>query len=789
MPAAPSRAWPGTIRPYAPPGLSSCLDERRLISGGTPLLPFQFDVEALRLAEWACAGRRALILAPVDVLAPLAALIAAAIHVVDMTEYYRRTGVPAGSSRRVAVVTTDYHTRGIYRGLLVSGGQGRGSAALRAVVPAATLTRAGSVRIIDSAAGRGWSTIFVRSFEDAASMNVDVVVAEMPVDGDPRSLPDRVPMIGVVRDPADPSVTRLAEEVPVFGWSRADLAALGAATLVPPRVGKLVSGVVCRIVTVPSQSVAENAALFWSDIGPLVSAGRRSGLAADLGREAFHIFHDLMGLAAPLGLYEQAAGPLRPRLSALGRAARLTSGEVRDLYLPMAEAELEGIADAIGTDPPKHEALMRVIAGHVDDRKDVMIVARTATLARMYESVIRDHLRLRGVRVTSLGALAETPPADVAVLTGMAPTWGRWAYGAGIANVVEVLAYTPEGPLESIPDGFSEAATIERAVAHQARLRDRLSRPDAKSRAWRALSGENVPVPFSEGDDVDGADTAEVIGLKPPDVPPGLWEGGRWTLPLEPPPTQVTEPRQAGTSTIDAVVDAVRVTFTDGRWCFLDAQGTVSRLRPASAEVDHVYDAARLVAGDQVVFLDGDSRKDLLAKVLEVAGTIPAYSVAAAWIGHWRRMLATAYKRFGTYNAITQGLHRLDCTLQTQTIRLWVVGVTIGPEDEADVRRLGELMEDPVLSTQYREVHRAMRSLRGTHVRLGRRLAELARDVGTAATFGRYQSDEVIDETSGLTAGDFQDSIDVVTVVAVESVGSMPYAVTGILRDREEISV
>jgi hypothetical protein len=188
------------------------------------------------------------------------------------------------------------------------------------------------------------------------------------------------------------------------------------------------------------------------------------------------------------------------------------------------------------------------------------------------------------------------------------------------------------------------------------------------------------------------------------------------------------------------------------------------------------------------LFLDGDSRKDLLAKVLEVAVEVPALAVAAGWVSHWRRVLAASYRSFGTYEKFAARLRELGCSVQTQTIRLWVIGVTIGPEDPQDVSRVGHAAGDQALLSQHSEVVRAMRSLRGAHVKLGRRLAELAVNIGAAASAGHVGRDEVIDERSGLTVADFQDSLDLVVVRSIDPVGEVPLVVTGRLQGATEDS-
>jgi len=781
--------WPGVIRPHAHPGLATCLQERRLCRDGTPIPVSRLDVEALSLAEWAVARGRTLVLCPADPLAPLTELIAAAVHVADMSRQYVATGIPSGSSRRVAVVTSDFHARGLYRSLGVRYPQSRGIATLRDAVPAAMLGRDGVVRVLGQDHGHGWSTVFVGSVGDLRTMGgIDLAVVELSAPGAETVLDLGIPSVVVARDPADYRLIRLAERALVLGWGRADLERILGDDGLPPRLASRAMGAACEVVAVTGHGVCENAALFWQDVGALVESGRASGLARELSRLAFALFHDLLGLAMPLAAYEGMSEPVRIRLAAIGSAARLTHGETRDLYLPMVELELRDLASAIGDAPPKQAALLETLRRLLDDHSDVMLVARTAELARLYASHLADDRSLSRVRVTSLGALEGESPAEVAVLTGMAPSWARWVYRSGVARKLLVLAYAPDGLVESVANGFNEADMVRRLVADQAARETWLARPSAKDRVWSELSGEPRRLPDDSGVSPGARQLPELSFLPSPlEVPPGLWGGTGWLAPLEPGPTGTGASDHAGgdAALTPTTVDAVKVVFAGDKWVLLDVAGTVTRFRAGSGTAQPAYPVSGLDKGDQVLFFDGDSRKDLLAKVIEVAEEVPGLAVAGAWLSHWRRVLASAYRRFGSYAEFTSALVREGCSVQPQTVRLWVIGKTIGPDDEDDVRRVGVVSTDEALLAGHREVCRAIRSLRGAHVRLGQRLSDMARSVGTAAVAGRIARDEVVDKRSGLTAADFQDSIDLLTVSSIEPAGSVPYVVVGRLNDPE----
>jgi hypothetical protein len=273
----------------------------------------------------------------------------------------------------------------------------------------------------------------------------------------------------------------------------------------------------------------------------------------------------------------------------------------------------------------------------------------------------------------------------------------------------------------------------------------------------------------------------------PPEAPPGLWEGDAWIAPIEPSPSgnHTGNNELGGDRPLDELVEAVRVTFKESRCAFFESKGLVTRIKSSSGLPETVL-VSRLHAGDQVVFLDSDGKKDLLAKVLEVADGLPDLAASSAWVGHWRKVLQSGYSTFGSYPAFHRALEEQGCCVQAQTVRLWVIGDTIGPDDPEDIRRVGVVVEDSGLVQGFRHVYQAVDTLRRAHVRLGQRLSSLSRTVGSALASGHIDADEIIDERSGLTAADFQDSVDILTVSSIEDVGQVPYMLVGRLRDTDQ---
>jgi hypothetical protein len=189
--------------------------------------------------------------------------------------------------------------------------------------------------------------------------------------------------------------------------------------------------------------------------------------------------------------------------------------------------------------------------------------------------------------------------------------------------------------------------------------------------------------------------------------------------------------------------------------------------------------ASSLKVGDELVVIDGEAKKDLLAKVVEVAAGIPELAEAASWIGLWRAALYRAHRRFGTYTDLAVTLHRLGCERTATAVRLWVVGQTIGPRDPTDIRRVASCLEDTLLLKNAANVQSAMRVLRGAHRELGQRIGHIARTVGAATVAGSVSADELIDRRTGLTAGDFREAIEIVEIASISEPIRTPWVLTG----------
>jgi hypothetical protein len=750
---------------------------------GAPLPFAPLDADALRVVESVIATRRSAVLVPPDPLVPTAALVPAAMHVASIVAASDGGRRAASSSLRIAASTDRWHTRGVYRGLRVR------SQVLWNVVPAGSLGPDGTLRLLGAREGLGQhaSTIFVPRAADLKRVpRFDAAVIDLQPGDQEADIPAGVPVVVIARDPGHPLVRRVASTMPVFAWSNDEERALGSGARPPLRQRNRLAGLETVAVRVVSPRVCEAAGLFWRDVGQFLRLGGGSALGRTMATHAFSLFHDLVGLAMPLAQFESATQPLAVHLRAIGQTARLLDRESRGDYVPRVETVLQAIGAALSPVPPKCEALAERLRRHVKDGLEVLLVVRTSYLVGPYTEHLR-RLHLDDVRVTSLGGLESELPVDVAVLTGMAPSWARWVYRSGIARLVEVLSYDPGPECDAVDLMFNEARMVDGVARDQDTLTRWLSRGAAKSAAWNRLTGQSIAVPPVPGEHRSPAAASAprlANPTEPPrDVPPGLWAERNWFAEIG--SGGVGEASHTVHVDPGALVEALRLCFTDGREATLARDGVVSRLAQ-SGNIEQDFSVSRIKVGDRLVFLDGDASKGLLTKVLEVADHVPALAVAAGWISCWRRARDAARSKYGSYEDLTRALHALGCKVQSQTVRLWILGVTIGPVDPVDVKRLAEVCGDPGLSQCVDQVVVAMRVVRSAHVSLGQRLGRLARSVGAATAVGRIDADEIVDAASGLTAADFAGSVEILTVKSVNSAGRIPALYIGRIETNAE---
>ena len=173
--------------------------------------------------------------------------------------------------------------------------------------------------------------------------------------------------------------------------------------------------------------------------------------------------------------------------------------------------------------------------------------------------------------------------------------------------------------------------------------------------------------------------------------------------------------------------------------------------------------------GDRILVIHGQKRQSLYELVISRVHNHPAMEIHLALIGQWQEELAESFRarrRTGwTYQDVLtkirdQGSH----ISSTQTIRLWVLGQVLAPDDPKDLLRLARTMDMRFVEQYHSRINVAAQRIRGLHIGLSLRLN---RWLKAQVTNISEEDFEVFDDELGLSFQDFRDSLGIHTVESI----------------------
>lgn len=219
--------------------------------------------------------------------------------------------------------------------------------------------------------------------------------------------------------------------------------------------------------------------------------------------------------------------------------------------------------------------------------------------------------------------------------------------------------------------------------------------------------------------------------------------------------------------------EAVEIRFSGG-WRGLFALNdtlNVVKQGPDGERVEEQFIRSVRV-GDQILFIHGQKRQNLYDLVISRVHNHPAIEIHLALIAKWQEEFAQAFRvrqaRGWTVDDVLIRIQARGSSITTsQTIRLWLSGSILAPEDPDDLLRLAESMEMSFVSQYYSRISRAAQRIRGLHRGLSIRLNRWLRERAT----GETDSDlEVFDEELGLSFQDFRDSLAILRIEGLAKV-------------------
>lgn len=220
------------------------------------------------------------------------------------------------------------------------------------------------------------------------------------------------------------------------------------------------------------------------------------------------------------------------------------------------------------------------------------------------------------------------------------------------------------------------------------------------------------------------------------------------------------------------VEEALAVRLSEG-WLALFATGDTIQVivpRPEGDAVEERY-VRSLRVGDRVLFIHGQRRQSLYDLIISRVHNNPAIELHLALIQRWQGDFRQAYsrrwqERRRNVEELLQALRiRGSKLVSSQTLRFWLRGQTLCPDDAEDLRRLAEELDLAFVRQYYRRIHSAAQRLAGIHRGLALRLNHWLR---RGASGGSEGMDDILDPELGLTFQDFRDSLRILRVEAVE---------------------
>lgn len=190
-------------------------------------------------------------------------------------------------------------------------------------------------------------------------------------------------------------------------------------------------------------------------------------------------------------------------------------------------------------------------------------------------------------------------------------------------------------------------------------------------------------------------------------------------------------------------------------------------------QVDKRYIRA-LKPNDRVIAIPEQRRQSLYDLILSRVHGHPTIELHLALIRRWQQDLELAYRRWRLHGVrnldeLLWQMQRRGSTLtHPMTLRGWLSGNILCPEDSDDLRRLAEVLEMNFVQAHHQRIYQAAKRLRGLHRVLARRLNSWLEDQASGSV--QAKDDDVLDAELGITFGDFRNSLLILRVQEVQPI-------------------
>jgi hypothetical protein len=183
-----------------------------------------------------------------------------------------------------------------------------------------------------------------------------------------------------------------------------------------------------------------------------------------------------------------------------------------------------------------------------------------------------------------------------------------------------------------------------------------------------------------------------------------------------------------------------------------------------------------LKPNDRVVIIPVQQRQNLYDLILSRVHGHESIELHLSLIRRWQSDFALAYQQQKNYgakysaNSLLKNMRSRGSNLKSElTIKNWLSGQTLAPDNAEDLKRLAEILKMDFVLSNYEVIDRAAKRIRGLHRGLSRRLnVWLSEQLG--GNLNSSYGSEIIDHELGLTFDDFRNSLLILQVQRVENI-------------------
>jgi hypothetical protein len=211
---------------------------------------------------------------------------------------------------------------------------------------------------------------------------------------------------------------------------------------------------------------------------------------------------------------------------------------------------------------------------------------------------------------------------------------------------------------------------------------------------------------------------------------------------------------------------AYLVRLEGDRAVFLGAASRISYIETddtiASGPVD------MLEPGHRLIIINPAARESIAHRILAAKQGKEADQTAGQLVRRWQQELSAGIERHSlTYGQVLRRIRALGSQRVDQAVvGQWARGDVLGPLDVRDVYRIGRACGSDWLVQNWQQVGLALLMIRNGHRLLGRRITQIMQK----AAVGDYElarQDEEFLQQIGITMGELQDAVTLLTVEAV----------------------